>query len=95
MIGDGFDVLHLLRIGFIEIGGQRIQVGDNASRKGRHLLNLGGCGQRFKPFDFDRNPVLNQPEFRKQRTQGGHFTGVAAIEGGEGGERSEFHEASL
>ena len=46
-------------------------------------------GQRLEPFDLDPQTSVNQPVFGEVRTQGVNLGGIAAIQWGKGGQRTE------
>ena len=89
MVGRGFDALHSGSIGFGEVVDQTIQLGNGGRRERRNFSEMRFSGQRLEPFDLDPQTSVNQPVFGEVRTQGVNLGGIAAIQWGKGGQRTE------
>ena len=58
----------------------------------RQVLGAGLAGQRLQPADLRQHAIAHQAVLAEDFAQLDGFLGVAAVDGGDGGQRSQVHE---
>ncbi len=91
VVGGALDLFHTLGVFDGEVLRQLVEQGVGFGGEGRHFGDAFMGGQALQPADFDQNAITDQAVLTEDRAQRCSFAGIAAIDGGNGGERGKLH----
>ncbi|MDT4809297.1 hypothetical protein FQZ97_421790 [compost metagenome] len=95
VVGGALDFLDALGVLQLEVFGQLVEQGIGFGGEGRDFRDAGVGGEALQPADLHLDAATDQAVFTEDRAQGAGFAGVAAVYGGNRGERGKLHEGVL
>ncbi|MCY1297272.1 hypothetical protein D9M70_467050 [compost metagenome] len=95
VVGGALDFLDALGMLQLEVFGQLVEQGVGFGGEGCDFRDTGMGGKALQPADLYLDAKTDQAVFAEDRAQSAGFAGVAAIYGGNRGERGKLHECVL
>ena len=95
VVGGALDFLDALGMLDGKVLGQLVEQGVGFGGEGRDFRDAFVGSQALQPAHFDQYAATDQAVFAEDRAQGAGFAGVAAVDGGNRGERGKLHVGVL